>query len=61
MSRKNKIKTIPDFIPLFGKDNKLNSGLVSDTFINEGKFYVRDVYGMVFRVDEKTYKLFKEE
>lgn len=61
MSRKRKSKTIPDFISLFGRDNKLNSKLVAGTLTNEGRFYVKDVYGMIFRVDEKTYKLFKEE
>lgn len=61
MSRKRKIKRIPDFIPLYGRDNKLNSKLVADTLTNEDRFYVKDVYGMVFRIDEKTYKLLREE
>lgn len=61
MSRKRKIKRIPDFISLYGRDNKLNSKLVADTLTNEDRFYVKDVYGMVFRIDEKTYKLLREE
>jgi len=60
MSRK-KINTIPDFISLIGKDNKLNSSLVEDTLINNDRFYVKDIYGMIFRIDEKTYKLLREE
>ena len=56
-----KAKKIPTFIPLFGRDNKLNSRLIKEVFINEDKYYVRDIYDMSFRIDEKTYKLLKEE
>ena len=61
MSRKSKSRKIPDFIPLYGRDNKLNFDLVDITLTNEGKFYVKDVYGVIFRIDEKTYKLLREE
>jgi len=61
MSRKRKTKRIPDFISLYGRDNKLNSKLVAETLTNEDRFYVKDVYGMIFRIDEKTYKLLREE
>ena len=61
MARKKKSKKLPIFIPLFSNGNKLNSALVSETFINNERFYVKDVYGMVFRIEEKTYKLLKED
>ena len=61
MSRKRKVKKVPTFISLFGRDNKLNSSLIEEVFPNNDRFYVKDIYGMTFRIDEKTYKLLKEE
>lgn len=61
MSKKRNDNKIPGFIPLFGKENKLNSNLIDTTLINEDRFYVKDIYGGIFRIDEKTYKLLRKE
>ena len=38
-----------------GKGNKINPDLVKDIVTSNGRYFIKDIYGLSFEVDKKRY------